>query len=105
MRACTRVRRRVGRSAGADPALDEAAAAGHHPAKPMTSPDRPTATAVETPLLVPPGAIVPGRARGLPLRREGPDKLTGAALYTDDLVTPGAWFGATIRSTVAHARL
>jgi CO/xanthine dehydrogenase Mo-binding subunit len=26
------------------------------------------------------------------------------AKYTDDLVFPGAWFGATIRSTVAHAQ-
>jgi len=39
-----------------------------------------------------------------PLRREGPEKLTGEALYTDDLVVPGAWFGATIRSADAHAR-
>jgi len=31
--------------------------------------------------------------------------LTGAALYTDDIVVPGAWFGATIRSTEPHARL
>jgi CO/xanthine dehydrogenase Mo-binding subunit len=46
-----------------------------------------------------------GRARAAPLRREGPDKLTGAARYTDDLVFPGAWYGATIRSTEAHARL
>jgi CO/xanthine dehydrogenase Mo-binding subunit len=42
--------------------------------------------------------------RTAPLRREGPDKLTGAAKYADDLVFPGAWFGATIRSTDAHAR-
>lgn len=46
-----------------------------------------------------------GRAVPLPLRREGPAKLTGRALYTDDLVFPGAWYGATIRSTVPHARL
>ena len=46
-----------------------------------------------------------GRARPAPLRREGPQKLTGAAKYTDDLVFPGAWYGATIRSTEAHARL
>ncbi len=46
-----------------------------------------------------------GRARPAPLRREGPDKLTGKARYTDDLVFPGAWYGATIRSTEAHARL
>jgi CO/xanthine dehydrogenase Mo-binding subunit len=46
-----------------------------------------------------------GRARGAPLRREGPAKLTGLAKYADDLVFPGAWYGATIRSTQAHARL
>ncbi len=40
-----------------------------------------------------------------PLRREGPAKLTGTALYADDLVFPGAWYGATIRSTDAHATL
>jgi CO/xanthine dehydrogenase Mo-binding subunit len=51
------------------------------------------------------GEIVAGRARGLPLRREGPDKLTGAAKYADDLVFPGAWYGATIRSTEARAKL
>ena len=59
----------------------------------MTAPIRPTASAVETPLPVPPDAVALGRARGLPLRRESPDKLTGAARYTDDLITPGAWFG------------
>src|SRR6476469_5188647 len=51
------------------------------------------------------GEILPGRARALPLRREGPAKLTGAAKYTDDLVFPGAWYGATIRPTEPHARL
>jgi xanthine dehydrogenase molybdopterin-binding subunit B len=44
----------------------------------------------------------PSRA---PLRREGPAKLIGEAKYADDLVFPGAWFGATIRSTDPHARL
>jgi CO/xanthine dehydrogenase Mo-binding subunit len=39
------------------------------------------------------------------MRREGPAKLTGTAAYTDDLVVPGAWYGATIRSTDARARL
>ncbi len=59
-----------------------------------------------TPVVVPPHVQVPGRARGAnPLRREGPDKLTGTAKYADDLVVPGAWFGATIRSTEPHARL
>ena len=55
-------------------------------------------------LVIPPGTIMPGRARpAAPYRREGPAKLTGTALYTDDIVGPGAWFGATIRSTDAHA--
>ena len=60
---------------------------------------------MERALVVDPGQRVPGRAAGLPLRREGPAKLTGAAKYTDDLVFPGAWHGITIRSTEAHARL
>ncbi|HET7471772.1 MAG TPA: molybdopterin cofactor-binding domain-containing protein, partial [Candidatus Limnocylindrales bacterium] len=75
-----------------------------------TSPSRTT-----TPVAPPPGApdplvirrdeIAPGRARSLaPLRREGPAKLTGEAKYADDLVFPGAWYGATIRSATAHAR-
>jgi CO/xanthine dehydrogenase Mo-binding subunit len=53
----------------------------------------------------PPGDIGVGSARAYPLRREGPAKLTGTALYTDDMVFPGAWYGHTIRSTVPHARL
>nr|MBA4169180.1 xanthine dehydrogenase family protein [Chloroflexota bacterium] len=59
-----------------------------------------------TPLIIPTDAPAPGRTRSTaPLRREGPAKLTGAAKYADDLVFPGAWFGATIRSTQPHARL
>jgi len=59
-----------------------------------------------TPLVTPTDAPAPGRARpAAPLRREGPAKLTGEAKYADDLVFPGAWFGATIRSTDPHARL
>jgi CO/xanthine dehydrogenase Mo-binding subunit len=59
-----------------------------------------------TPLVIPTDVPVPGRAiPAAPLRREGPAKLTGAAKYADDLVFPGAWFGATIRSTEPHARL
>jgi CO/xanthine dehydrogenase Mo-binding subunit len=55
-------------------------------------------------VVVQPGTVVPGLARpAAPLRREGPAKLTGTALYTDDIVVPGAWYGATIRSTDAHA--
>src|SRR5918994_7964605 len=64
------------------------------------------APADTSPLVIPTDAPAPGRARpAAPLRREGPAKLTGAALYADDLVFPGAWFGATIRSTEPHARL
>ena len=68
-------------------------------------PELTTRTAAPAPVHVEPGTISPGRARGAaPLRREGPAKLTGAAKYADDLVVPGAWYGATIRSTDAHAR-
>jgi CO/xanthine dehydrogenase Mo-binding subunit len=57
-------------------------------------------------LIVPPATQIPGRIDPrTPPRREGPDKLTGAARYTDDLVFPGAWYGATIRSTEPRARL
>ena len=38
-------------------------------------------------------------------RREGVDKVTGRARYTDDLVVPGAWYGCTIRSTIARGRI
>src|SRR5262245_23331730 len=62
-----------------------------------------TRTDPAAPLVVPPAATVPGRTRpATPLRREGPAKLTGTALYTDDIVVPGAWYGTTIRSTDAH---
>jgi CO/xanthine dehydrogenase Mo-binding subunit len=61
---------------------------------------------VEVPVVVPPGTPTPGRATVRPpLRREGPEKLTGLAKYTDDLVFPGAWYGVTIRSTEPRARL
>jgi CO/xanthine dehydrogenase Mo-binding subunit len=57
-------------------------------------------------LIVPPGVPTPGRIEStLPPRREGPAKLTGQAKYADDLVFPGAWYGVTVRSTEAHARL
>lgn len=57
-------------------------------------------------LVVPPGSATPGRiATRNPPRREGPSKLTGLAKYADDLVFPGAWYGATIRSTEPHATL
>jgi CO/xanthine dehydrogenase Mo-binding subunit len=61
------------------------------------------------PVILPTDAPTPGPDRAppsrSPLRREGPAKLTGTALYTDDLVFPGAWYGHTIRSTEARARL
>src|SRR4051812_39308867 len=62
---------------------------------------------VATPLRAPVGdEIERGRATpAFPLRREGPAKLTGTALYTDDMVFPGAWYGHTVRSTEPHARL
>ena len=65
----------------------------------------PGTNVLERALIVDPDQRVPGRASGFPLRREGPAKLTGAAKYTDDLVFPGAWFGTTIRSTEARAKL
>jgi len=68
-------------------------------------PELTTRTEPPSAVVVQPGTLTPGLARGAaPLRREGPAKLTGAARYADDLVFPGAWFGATIRSTDAHAR-
>jgi len=51
------------------------------------------------------GDLGVGLARSFPLRREGPAKLNGTAMYTDDLVFPGAWYGQTIRSSEPHARL
>ncbi len=62
-------------------------------------------TTTAPPLAVPPRAPGSASSRSLPARREGRAKLTGTALYVDDLVFPGAWYGATIRSTEPHARL
>ncbi len=39
------------------------------------------------------------------MRREGRDKVSGRARYTDDLVVPGAWYGKTIRSRIARGRV
>ena len=39
------------------------------------------------------------------LRKEGRDKLTGAARYVDDIAIEGALLGKTIRSTVARGRI
>ena len=38
-------------------------------------------------------------------RRDGPAKLTGRALYLDDLAIPGCWHGVTVRSSVPHGRI
>ncbi len=43
---------------------------------------------------------------GVPVPRlDGPDKVTGRALYLDDLKVPGVLHGRTLRSTVARARV
>ena len=69
-------------------------------------PDLTTRTGPAGAVVIEPGTISRGHARGAaPFRREGPAKLTGAAKYADDLVFPGAWFGATIRSSDARALL
>ena len=38
-------------------------------------------------------------------RKEGWDKVTGAARYVDDMVLPGMLFGATVRSSVARGKI
>src|SRR5438034_9404039 len=43
------------------------------------------------------GAAVP--------RKEGWDKVTGAARYVDDMILPGMLHGATVRSTVARGKI
>src|SRR6266550_8850896 len=48
----------------------------------------------------PPTAV----GRSVP-RREGADKVTGRARYTDDIAVPGAWYGRTIRSTIARGAI
>src|ERR1039457_2032844 len=39
-----------------------------------------------------------------PIRKEGRAKVTGRALYVDDINLPGMWYGATVRSTIARGR-
>ena len=39
------------------------------------------------------------------VRADGPAKVTGAALYVDDLRPDGCWYGATVRARAAHARV
>jgi CO/xanthine dehydrogenase Mo-binding subunit len=38
-------------------------------------------------------------------RLDGASKVTGEARYTDDLVVPGAWYGKTVRSTIARGTI
>jgi CO/xanthine dehydrogenase Mo-binding subunit len=38
-------------------------------------------------------------------RKEGWDKLTGAARYVDDMVLPGMLYGATVRSTIPRGKI
>ena len=38
-------------------------------------------------------------------RKEGWDKVTGAARYVDDMVLPGMLYGATVRSTIASGKI
>jgi CO/xanthine dehydrogenase Mo-binding subunit len=49
-------------------------------------------------------APVTAVGRSVP-RREGADKVTGRARYTDDIAVPGAWYGRTIRSTIARGAI
>lgn len=39
------------------------------------------------------------------LRKEGRDKVTGAARYVDDMVLPGMLYGATVRSKIARGKI
>src|SRR5258706_13690687 len=54
--------------------------------------------------MCPPPAQPATVGRSVP-RREGGDKVTGRARYTDDLVVAGAWYGRTIRSTIARGTI
>lgn len=38
-------------------------------------------------------------------RADGPSKVTGTALYADDIRPEGTWYGATVRSERAHAKI
>jgi CO/xanthine dehydrogenase Mo-binding subunit len=40
-----------------------------------------------------------------PIRKEGAAKVTGRAQYVDDIILPGMWFGATVRSTIPRGRI
>ena len=38
-------------------------------------------------------------------RKEGREKVTGAARYVDDMVLPGMLYGATVRSKIARGKI
>jgi CO/xanthine dehydrogenase Mo-binding subunit len=40
-----------------------------------------------------------------PIRKEGRAKVTGRALYVDDITLPGMWHGATVRSSIPRGRI
>src|SRR2546427_10720515 len=47
-----------------------------------------------------------GHIVGAPVpRKEGRDKVTGAARYVDDMVLPGMLYGATVRSSIARGKI
>src|SRR6266536_474988 len=74
---------------------------------PCDGPGRATARSYSVALLphmCPSPAQPAAVGRSVP-RREGGDKVTGRARYTDDLVVAGAWYGRTIRSTIARGRI
>src|ERR1041385_8108077 len=58
------------------------------------------------PLPPPPPPVIrpPPPGRSVP-RLEGLDKVTGRALYVDDLRVPGVPHGRTVRSTIARGRI
>src|SRR4029077_11369521 len=49
-------------------------------------------------------APVTSVGRSVP-RREGADKVTGRARYTDDIAVSGSWYGRTIRSAIARGAI
>src|SRR5467141_3877681 len=54
--------------------------------------------------MCPSPAPAPAVGRAVP-RREGAEKVTGRARYTDDIAVSGAWYGRTIRSTIPRGRI
>ncbi|HYU37600.1 MAG TPA: xanthine dehydrogenase family protein molybdopterin-binding subunit, partial [Gemmatimonadales bacterium] len=56
------------------------------------------------PAPAPAPAPVTAVGRSVP-RREGADKVTGRARYTDDIAVPGAWYGKTVRSTIPRGTI